>query len=332
MLPGAGSCAAGQRRGGAVSGLVGCLVFGVALVGGALTVLRSFRPVVGCGLAVLERGLTLTSVAAFVGEPAPVLLGLAPIAFGLFAILLGSRAVMGGGSALDLTVHEDVEVRCHVAMISVCIAAVGDGVTYISFRDDAFSIAVAVTVGRVARCRHPVASVSDFVTPQGSRVVVICLCDILGHESPLCPKPVTPGSDPSAAGAPTPADFRMLWAPEQCWPAGFVGPSRRSAAWPRHRAVRQRSAVLSTVAKLRREDFGCESFKDPVILTDETGMRSRKVIGQAIGIIMERYGLDEDRAFGFLRRVSRQTNVKLRFVAADVVGQLNRQRVDGAGN
>ncbi len=75
-----------------------------------------------------------------------------------------------------------------------------------------------------------------------------------------------------------------------------------------------------------------EAFEDPVILTDETGMRSRKVIGQAIGIIMERYGLDEDRAFGFLRRVSRQTNVKLRFVAADVVGQLNRQRVDGAGN
>ena len=47
---------------------------------------------------------------------------------------------------------------------------------------------------------------------------------------------------------------------------------------------------------------------------------TRKVIGQAIGITMERYGIDEERAFEFLIRVSQSRNVKLRDVAVGVVG------------
>lgn len=46
---------------------------------------------------------------------------------------------------------------------------------------------------------------------------------------------------------------------------------------------------------------------------------TRKVIGQAIGITMERYGIDEQRAFEFLIRVSQSENVKLRDVAVGVV-------------
>jgi GAF domain-containing protein len=48
-------------------------------------------------------------------------------------------------------------------------------------------------------------------------------------------------------------------------------------------------------------------------------LHSRKVIGQAIGILMERYRLDADRAFQFLMRVSQTSNVKLRDVAHEVV-------------
>lgn len=51
----------------------------------------------------------------------------------------------------------------------------------------------------------------------------------------------------------------------------------------------------------------------------EKGLRSRTTIGQAIGITMERYTLDHDRAFGYLIRLSQDTNVKLRDVAADIV-------------
>ena len=46
---------------------------------------------------------------------------------------------------------------------------------------------------------------------------------------------------------------------------------------------------------------------------------ARKLIGQAQGILMERFGIDADRAFEFLRRRSQEQNVKLRVVAEWVV-------------
>ena len=48
---------------------------------------------------------------------------------------------------------------------------------------------------------------------------------------------------------------------------------------------------------------------------------TRQVIGQAIGIVMERYQINSDRAFEFLVRASSVGNLKLREVAAELVGQ-----------
>ncbi|WP_129667683.1 GAF and ANTAR domain-containing protein [Phytoactinopolyspora endophytica] len=56
---------------------------------------------------------------------------------------------------------------------------------------------------------------------------------------------------------------------------------------------------------------------------EERGLReaigTRQLIGQAQGILMERYGLDAERAFALLRRYSRNYNIKLRRVAQQVV-------------
>jgi GAF domain-containing protein len=52
-------------------------------------------------------------------------------------------------------------------------------------------------------------------------------------------------------------------------------------------------------------------------------LRTRKTIGQAIGIVMERYQIDEDRAFHFLLRTSSTSNTKLRDVAQELVSQAN---------
>lgn len=48
-------------------------------------------------------------------------------------------------------------------------------------------------------------------------------------------------------------------------------------------------------------------------------VRTRGIIGQAVGIIMERYGLQDERAFAFLTRLSQHQNVKLRVIAAEIV-------------
>jgi hypothetical protein len=52
-------------------------------------------------------------------------------------------------------------------------------------------------------------------------------------------------------------------------------------------------------------------------------LATRNVIGQAVGIVMERYHLDSDRAFAFLVRLSQGGNVKLRAVATRIVDQAN---------
>ncbi|MFL6131362.1 MAG: GAF and ANTAR domain-containing protein [Nocardioidaceae bacterium] len=54
-------------------------------------------------------------------------------------------------------------------------------------------------------------------------------------------------------------------------------------------------------------------------------LHSRKVIGQAIGMVMERYQLTEDRAFAFLVRASSHSNIKLRDIAQEIVDQANRR-------
>lgn len=56
---------------------------------------------------------------------------------------------------------------------------------------------------------------------------------------------------------------------------------------------------------------------------EEDGLRhaidSRHLVGQAQGILMERFGLDAEQAFAVLRRYSRDGNVKLRVVAEQII-------------
>jgi GAF domain-containing protein len=51
----------------------------------------------------------------------------------------------------------------------------------------------------------------------------------------------------------------------------------------------------------------------------KAGMDSRTLIGQAQGILMERFGMDAHRAFAVLTRLASQTNRKLRDIAYEIV-------------
>nr|WP_165949338.1 GAF and ANTAR domain-containing protein [Kribbella turkmenica] len=46
---------------------------------------------------------------------------------------------------------------------------------------------------------------------------------------------------------------------------------------------------------------------------------ARKLVGQAMGILMERYDVDSDQAFAIMRRYSQDTNTKLRDVAQRLI-------------
>ncbi|WP_104106432.1 GAF and ANTAR domain-containing protein [Nocardioides sp. 616] len=51
----------------------------------------------------------------------------------------------------------------------------------------------------------------------------------------------------------------------------------------------------------------------------ESALDSRTLIGQACGVVMERYGVDAVSAFSLLTRLSSTQNVKIRFIAAELL-------------
>jgi GAF domain-containing protein len=55
---------------------------------------------------------------------------------------------------------------------------------------------------------------------------------------------------------------------------------------------------------------------------------TRRVIGQATGIIMARFRVTDERAFSYLVRLSNTQNLKLRDVATRIVGEANDEAAD----
>ena len=57
----------------------------------------------------------------------------------------------------------------------------------------------------------------------------------------------------------------------------------------------------------------------------QEAVRTRQLIGQAVGVTMERFDLDEARAFAFLTRLSQDNNIKLRVIAERLLEEVNRR-------
>ena len=62
-----------------------------------------------------------------------------------------------------------------------------------------------------------------------------------------------------------------------------------------------------------------------------TAIGTRTVIGTAVGIMMERYGMTQAAAFSFLLRQSSTENLKVRLIASEVVGAVEDAALDGGG-
>lgn len=59
---------------------------------------------------------------------------------------------------------------------------------------------------------------------------------------------------------------------------------------------------------------------------------SRQLIGQAVGIVMERFDLPEEHAFAFLTRLSNDRNVKLRVIAREILDDREARRSRGTSD
>ncbi|MCW2867461.1 MAG: hypothetical protein JWR20_1649, partial [Marmoricola sp.] len=60
--------------------------------------------------------------------------------------------------------------------------------------------------------------------------------------------------------------------------------------------------------------------------TLNSAIETRQLIGEAIGIVMERYDINDDAAQAFLWRASSHGNTKVRTIAASLVGEVNSRR------
>ncbi|MEU3252945.1 ANTAR domain-containing protein [Streptomyces sp. NPDC006997] len=116
------------------------------------------------------------------------------------------------------------------------------------------------------------------------------------------------------------------------------GPGLASALALRLRADRRRLTVLTAYARLPRVfddtaaqvgrlftahvSLALESATEREQLTE--AMRTRDLIGQATGVLMERLDIDAAEAFGSLVRASQRENVKLRDLARRLVDESRR--------
>jgi GAF domain-containing protein len=79
---------------------------------------------------------------------------------------------------------------------------------------------------------------------------------------------------------------------------------------------------LDDVAVLFRSQAGTAIAYAHQISSLNEALETRTTIGKAMGIVMERYQLDDERAFAFLTRLSQNRNIKLRLIAEELVSQL----------
>lgn len=99
-------------------------------------------------------------------------------------------------------------------------------------------------------------------------------------------------------------------------PLGVLTLSSRSAGgWPRDDA---------RLAEVIGEHAGLTLANARRVEGLHAALASRKAIGMALGILMQRLDLDEDSAFSYLTRLSASTQTKLRDVAVDIVEQQRR--------
>ncbi len=85
------------------------------------------------------------------------------------------------------------------------------------------------------------------------------------------------------------------------------------------------ASIFATEASLILRHAGVDVSDEQCSERLDEALRSRQVIAQAQGVVMERNGISEEAAYTLLRDFSRRSNRPLRDRAADVVGSTRRE-------
>jgi hypothetical protein len=93
--------------------------------------------------------------------------------------------------------------------------------------------------------------------------------------------------------------------------------SRNPAAF--NVAGRARASILVTLASLALSAAHSHEDEERRTANFQAALRSRELIGAAMGILMERERISSDAAFTILSRASQHLNIKLREVARDLI-------------
>jgi hypothetical protein len=129
------------------------------------------------------------------------------------------------------------------------------------------------------------------------------------------------------------------------WAAGAFALGWRSWISVELMSRKQQLLGVLTYAHPRPDVIGPDQIRDVghaathlAVAVDSANIRKHLVraadsqaeIGRAIGVLMERYGIDETRAFSVLRRYSQDSNTKLRDIASQLLQsrQLPRPTID----
>jgi GAF domain-containing protein len=115
----------------------------------------------------------------------------------------------------------------------------------------------------------------------------------------------------AALGVRSVLDVPLATGPESCRSVGVLGlySPQADAFGPDDEAVAHILARHASVA--------LASARQEASLAQ--AIDARKLVGQAMGILMERFDIDDDRAFAVLKRYSQDTNTKLRDVAQQLI-------------
>ena len=76
---------------------------------------------------------------------------------------------------------------------------------------------------------------------------------------------------------------------------------------------------VETVSRLFSHQAAVALSYSIEVTTLREAVQTRTRIGEAVGIVMERYKIPEQRAFAFLTRLSQTRNVKLRHIADEMI-------------